>query len=544
MATANLSDFFRRLTRGMAAHTLADRSDSQLVQSALARRDEVALQAIVERHGRMVYRVCWRILQHRQDAEDAFQATFLVLAQKLRTVRKHASLASWLHGVAHRVALKAKAQAAAGRCRERHASRPESLPPDDVTWGELRSVLDFELCQLPDKWRLPLILCYLEGRTQEESAGQLGWSKSTLRRRLEEARVAMGYRLKRRGLVWPAVLAALMVCDCTTFAAPASGVVAATVEAAAGLASGKPLAASVSAKIAALTEGVLKTMFIAKMRLATAVLSCTTLVTAGISGLCYTTRATEPTENRQELQPKSKPASPEDVQRLHLLAERARELEAAKKTLRQVEVILKNAQMKLAIAQEGYEKAQDSYVAERVRAQANEQTTLRGTLVKVNAKEDTIRLQHWKDVRGDGRQFIAMHFMAYEDFALAKDALILQDNVITKLGDLKPESRVTLHFNRERVARIIADGGTVPGPVRYVSSNEARKTIAVIAGRKDERRVYHLVKETETIAADGKTVNVSNLKEATLLLLTLSVQDSNTVVRIEAIPTEGRGKID
>ncbi len=210
MATANLYDFLRRLKRDMAAEILGVNSDRQLVERALAAHDEVAFQAILQRHGPMVYRVCWRVLQHAQDAEDAFQATFLVLAQKLYTVRKHASLASWLHGVAHRLALKAKAQAAAQRCRERQASLPDALPPDEVTWGELRVALDFELGQLPDKWRLPLILCYLEGRTQDESAKQLAWSKSTLRRRLEEARTALHRRLSVRGIVLPAALSAVL----------------------------------------------------------------------------------------------------------------------------------------------------------------------------------------------------------------------------------------------------------------------------------------------------------------------------------------------
>ncbi len=109
MAKPILSDFLRRLARGMAAETLNEHSDRKLVQKALDERDEASLQAIVNRHGPMVYRVCWRVLQHSQDAEDAFQATFLILAQELRTVRKQASLASWLHGVAHRVALKARA---------------------------------------------------------------------------------------------------------------------------------------------------------------------------------------------------------------------------------------------------------------------------------------------------------------------------------------------------------------------------------------------------------------------------------------------------
>ena len=104
----------------MAAGTLNEQTDRQLVEQFLARREEAAFEAIVRRHGAMVYRVCWRVLQQSQDTEDAFQATFLLLAQKLRTVRRHDSLASWLHGVSHRVALQAKARAAR---RRRHEQR-------------------------------------------------------------------------------------------------------------------------------------------------------------------------------------------------------------------------------------------------------------------------------------------------------------------------------------------------------------------------------------------------------------------------------------
>jgi len=256
MATVNLQDFLRRLTRGMAAHTLRDYSDQQLVERALGERDEFAFQAIVHRHGSMVFSVCWRVLQHAQDAEDAFQATFLILAQKLHTLRKQASLASWLHGVAHRVALNAKTQSAARRCREQQVSRPDMFPCDDVTWGELRSVLDVELGQLPDQWRLPLILCYLEGRTQDESASQLGWSRQTFRRRLEAARAALRGRLSGRGLELPAALSAVLLADCSASASPALGVVASTVEAALSVFSGQALTAcGLSARVVALAKG-------------------------------------------------------------------------------------------------------------------------------------------------------------------------------------------------------------------------------------------------------------------------------------------------
>src|SRR5262249_22553294 len=183
MATAKLSHFLRSLTRGMASETLKVLSDRELLKHFLANKNPVALEALVRRHGPMVYRVCWPVLQHSQDSEDAFQATFLTLAQKLPTVRNHDSLASWLHGVAHRVALKAKAKATTRRQHERQAGRPEVLLPDEASWGEVRTLLDAELSRLPERWRLPLILCYLQGRTQDEAAGQLGWSKSTLIRR-------------------------------------------------------------------------------------------------------------------------------------------------------------------------------------------------------------------------------------------------------------------------------------------------------------------------------------------------------------------------
>jgi RNA polymerase sigma factor (sigma-70 family) len=190
MARAHLSVFLRGLTSGIVAESLVNQSDRQLVEQFLARRDEAVFAALMHRHGPMVYRVCWRLLQQEQDVEDAFQATFLLLAQKLHTIRKYDSLASWLHGVAHRVALKAKAQTTLRRRHEEQASASQSVPPDEVTWRELRKALDAALTQLPDKWRLPLILCYLEGRTQDEAAGHLGWSRTTLQRRLTEARSA------------------------------------------------------------------------------------------------------------------------------------------------------------------------------------------------------------------------------------------------------------------------------------------------------------------------------------------------------------------
>src|SRR5262245_25459358 len=134
MATADSALFLRRLTRGMAVETWSELSDRQLVEQFLARRDESIFEAILRRHGPMVYRVCWRVLQHPQDVEDAFQATFLLLAQNLRTIRKRDSLASWLHGIAHRVSLKARSRQAARQRHEEISRVSEAVVGEDASW--------------------------------------------------------------------------------------------------------------------------------------------------------------------------------------------------------------------------------------------------------------------------------------------------------------------------------------------------------------------------------------------------------------------------
>jgi RNA polymerase sigma factor (sigma-70 family) len=309
MATKHLSEVLRHLTRRMVAETLVEQSDRRLVEEFLARRDEAVFTALVNRHGPMVYRVCWRVLEQEQDAEDAFQATFLVLAQKLHTVRKHDSLASWLHGIARRVALKARGRAAMRRRYEQQVSASQPVPSDEVTWGELRMALDAELTQLPDKWRLPLILCYLEGRTQDQAADHLGWSRTTLQRRLAEAREALGRRLSRRGVVWPAALSAVLLSDCVAPAALAPGLVGSTVEAAACVSTAHPAISGVSANVAVLTEGVLKAMLLTKLKIATAVLMVLTLIGAGLVVLtCSLSMAGDPQAKEAE-----QPAAPKSI---------------------------------------------------------------------------------------------------------------------------------------------------------------------------------------------------------------------------------------
>jgi RNA polymerase sigma factor (sigma-70 family) len=268
----------------MAAGASGELSDQQFVERFLGDRDPAVFEAIVRRHGPMVYRVCRGVLRQEQDAEDVFQATFLVLAQNLRAVRRQASLASWLHGVARRLALKARARAEAAGRRGPPPAVPSPSSLDDLTWREVRSALDAELVRLPQKWRLPLILCYFEGRTQDEAARQLGWSKTTLRRRLDEARAALGRRLARRGL-GPAVLAAALLADAAGAAVPPAGLVAHTVAAAAGVAAGRAPADVAVAAVVSLARGAPATMFLTKVKSVAAALLLVAAVGAGAGAL-------------------------------------------------------------------------------------------------------------------------------------------------------------------------------------------------------------------------------------------------------------------
>jgi RNA polymerase sigma factor (sigma-70 family) len=305
---ANLTVLLQRLTKGLTAHALSGLPDRELLQRFTARHEGTAFEAIVRRHGPMVLRACWRVLRQTQDAEDAFQATFLLLAHIAGSVRKPDSLASWLHGVAHRIALKARTQRALRRHHETLHAATAGLPADKRE-EELRSVLDDEVTRLPEEWRLPLILCYFEGRTQDEAAAQLGWSTRTFRRRLEEARDELGRRLVRRGVALSAALSVLLLSDSAVSAAVPRNLAASTVEAGARVAAGMSAAGVVSAEVLVLTEGVRTAMFVSKLKVMAGVLLLAGAVAAGAWNFLAESRAAQPPGAKPAVKPKSAAAN-------------------------------------------------------------------------------------------------------------------------------------------------------------------------------------------------------------------------------------------
>jgi RNA polymerase sigma factor (sigma-70 family) len=287
MATNQLRRVLQSLRGITSFHQDDVLSDGQLLESYLRTREEAALAALVHRHGPMVWGVCRRLLRSHHDAEDAFQATFLVLVRKAASVVPKELVGNWLYGVAHQTALKARATTARRRTREKQVSvMPEPIFEPPVSGDDLQSLLDQELSRLPDKYRAVIVLCDLEGKTRKDAARHFGLPEGTVASRLATARSLLARRLARSGsVVSSAALATTLSQNVATASVP-SAVATATIKAATLFALGQATAPGVvSVKAVALAKGVLKTMLLTKLKIATAVLVLVAFVGTGAAAL-------------------------------------------------------------------------------------------------------------------------------------------------------------------------------------------------------------------------------------------------------------------
>jgi RNA polymerase sigma factor (sigma-70 family) len=282
--SGSLLAFIRRIA---SSRSHSDLTDGELLQRFAVQREASAFTALMRRHGPMVLGVCQSVLHDTHDAEDVFQATFLVLVRKPKTIGKPASVASWLHGVAYRLAMKARSEAARRHSCERKAVTMRSCDPqEEVIWRDLRPVLHQEVDRLPERYRLPFVLCYLEGKTNEEAAALLGWPKGTVLSSLSRARERLRRRLTRRGLTLASGLLASMCSPTAALADVPVALAENTLQSALLFTTGSGAVGGIGAPVLAYAEGMLHATFVAKVKWTAVILLALTAVGLG-AGVAY-----------------------------------------------------------------------------------------------------------------------------------------------------------------------------------------------------------------------------------------------------------------
>jgi RNA polymerase sigma factor (sigma-70 family) len=268
---------------------LADQSDSQLLERFVARREQAAFEVLVRRHGGMVLSVCRRQLRNSHDADDAFQATFMTLARKANAIRGSDAVGAWLYKVALRIAIRFRARASRRTsCEEVVSNLTEVASASDPPAGDLRGVLDEEIARLPEKYRLVVILYYLEGRTVLEAARVLGCPRGTVLSRLARAREHLRTRLARRGVAVSAGMLAAAFAQPSAQATLPAHLAQATVLAAMQPSAAHAMAAgAMSLNAAALSQGVFRIMVLCKLKSLTLLALVVTLLGGGVGVFAY-----------------------------------------------------------------------------------------------------------------------------------------------------------------------------------------------------------------------------------------------------------------
>jgi RNA polymerase sigma factor (sigma-70 family) len=309
MAATVLGTVLHRLRCSLLRQEEADLTDGELLERFISQRNEAAFEALLRRHGAMVLGVCRRILRNEADAEDAFQAAFLVLVRKAAAIRPRGMVGNWLYGVAHSTALKARAMKTKRLTKERQAL-PRPMPDVSAeTEEQLQALLDQELKALPDVYRAAIVLCDLEGKSIKEAARQLGCPLGTVGARLTRGRALLRKRLSKHGPPLSSGLLLAVLSQGAASAAVPPALALSTAQAANGFAAGQATTAVTSAKVAALTEGVLKTMLLSKLRIGigSAMLVVFAAVAIATCGLRSLPLRAEPPAGRKDEPQRPKP---------------------------------------------------------------------------------------------------------------------------------------------------------------------------------------------------------------------------------------------
>ena len=482
-------------------HAGSEATDGHLLERFLTHRDEAAFTALVYRHGRMVLGVCRRTLRNSHDAEDAFQATFLVLARKAATITPRIVIGAWLYGVARRTALKAKLMAAKRQFKERQFPTPDQAPAPVDSVGDAVAMLDEELGALPTKYRSAIVLCDLEGHTKRAAAQQLGCPEGTLSSWLIRGRRMLARRLTRRGVTLSvgALTAAL---EQIAGARVRSGLVVSTSRAATRYATEHVAAEVISTRVTALTEGVLKTMLLNKLKTATVVLLLATALGAGMA-LNRNSTASEP------LQPTSAPVPRPDPAEVALQSLIAKVLSAhgGEERLKKLEVFSFRSKTSCTITNDTQDCRFFVRLPDKARAEvANEGRESARVIVVNNVDQKWRKLNDGETTAGSG---ITKEVVTY-----------LGPRALLKLKD--PEMNVTL-----RGEHPVGDTGSLLGDrtavcvqltrkdgKKFVPLHDLNSGLVVEVGLYFDRETHLLLKEQfqtpnekiETFHAHYKTV--------------------------------------
>jgi RNA polymerase sigma factor (sigma-70 family) len=475
-------------------------ADGQLVERWVESRDEAAFEVLVWRHGTMVANVCRRVLRCEHDVEDAFQATFLTLARKAGAIGQRESVGSWLYKVAYRVACAARLGAAKRVQRERSSVERRQTTVTATPADDILPVLDEEVNRLPHKYRVPFVLCYLQGKSTDEAAQELSWPRGTVATRLAWARQRLRTRLNRRGLTASATALTFALASNVSLAASPEAWVASTVKAALQFAAGSSAAAGAgSAQAAALSQGVIYAMMMTKVRIAAGVLLMVGALAAGIGMLAHTALAERPAA---DFSPAATP----------------------------VEITQEAQQANPAKNRDG---AQPNPAAQKDR----EDLSIRGILNAVDPDKKTITVH----IQRDGGK-IEDHTLSF-----GKDVVIsVAGKEKAGVADLKVKMRVTVVMsadrkNAVRISEAVRGGrarqNVVTGTFRKLDKDSI--VVAIPGQREGETtdRSYKVVDKAPVSIPGIEQARLADLKAGTRIVLQLS-PDQTVVIAVRTLQGE------
>lgn len=509
MATGQIDLVLRHVRR--LAGQVHGLTDGQLVERFGRQKEEAAFEELVHRFGSMVLGACRRVLGDHHDAEDAFQATFLVLARKAPSLAQPEMVGSWLFGVAYYTARNLRASRSRRQAAEKQVlEMPRAQPTHPQTPSDLQELLDEELSRLPEKYRAPVVLCELHGTSRREAARQLGCNEGTLSSRLARARQLLRQRLGRRGLLLSAAGLAAALAERSAPAAVPASLTIHTVQAAMTLAAGHAAAGAVSAPVAALTEGVLKAMFLQKLKSLLVLGVVIALLGAGVGVFTCQALASKP------------PVEAPTVKNGTITS-------------------IKNG------------TANSTKNAEADKGEKKEQgPSVQGVLESVDAGKNQIKVA----VRVEGTKQVEE-----KTFDLTKDAKVFLYDTVAK-GQEPPEAKVTdlpqgtnvhlrLSEDKKAVVAIHARGPGLQGKVKSVDAGKNSIHVTFKDGKGLAERTIELVKDARIMLSNGLSKSeqgqegkLTDLTEGTSVSLQLTVDQKRALlaqVRGASIQGEVKG---